>query len=348
MVNTRLLNYKDAGVDIDAGNKLVDNIKKIVKKTERKEVISSLGGFGSLCALPRKYQEPIIVSSIDGVGTKLRFSIDFNKYNTIGIDLVAMCVNDVVVQGAEPLFFLDYYATGKLHIENAISVVNSIAEGCRQSNCALVGGETAEMPGLYYGEDYDIAGVCVGIVEKNNIIDGSSVKVGDIMLALSSSGLHANGYSLVRKILSLNKINVDSTQVEGKLLIDQLLIPTRIYVNTLLSLIQEIQVNAIIHITGGGFLENIPRVLPINTLAIINESSWQWPAVFHWIQQAGNISSYEMYRTFNCGVGIIIIVPYKNEKKALSVLSTLGENAWVIGNIQQDADASGQRKVLII
>ncbi|PLK58320.1 phosphoribosylformylglycinamidine cyclo-ligase [Candidatus Palibaumannia cicadellinicola] len=344
MIDKTFFSYKDAGVDIDAGNAFVDRIKSVVKQTERPEVMSRLGGFGALCALPQKYREPILVSSIDGVGTKLRLAIDLKRYNTIGIDLVAMCVNDLVVQGAEPLFFLDYYATGKLNIETAMAVIHSIAEGCRQSSCALVGGETAEMPGIYHGEDYDIAGFCVGVVEKDNIIDGSTVQAGDSLLALASSGLHSNGYSLVRKILSFNQIDAQSTQVEGKSLADHLLTPTRIYVKTLLSLIQQTQVNAIVHLTGGGFWENIPRVLPINTQVIINEHSWQWPAVFHWIQQAGNICRNEMYRTFNCGVGMLIVVPSSSQKQALSILSNLGETAWVLGEIQQ---AEGNKKVFI-
>ncbi|AIN46974.1 phosphoribosylformylglycinamidine cyclo-ligase [Candidatus Palibaumannia cicadellinicola] len=347
MIDKTVFSYKEAGVDIDAGNALVNYIQGVVKQTERPEVMSKLGGFGALCALPQKYHEPILVSCIDGVGTKLRLAIDLKRYHTIGIDLVAMCVNDLVVQGAEPLFFLDYYATGKLNIETAMVVIHSIAEGCRQSGCALVGGETAEMPGIYHGEDYDIAGFCVGVVEKDNIIDGSMVQAGDSLLALASSGLHSNGYSLVRKIIACHQIDANSTKVEGKLLVDYLLTPTRIYVKTLLSLIQQIQVNAIVHLTGGGFWENIPRVLPVNTRAIINENSWEWPAVFHWIQQTGNISHNEMYHIFNCGVGMIIIVPSTNQKQALKILSSFGEKAWVLGEIKQ-AKAKSEKKVMII
>ncbi|MBS0032608.1 phosphoribosylformylglycinamidine cyclo-ligase [Candidatus Palibaumannia cicadellinicola] len=335
MINKKYLNYKDAGVDIDASNIFIKRIKNIVHKTKRPEVMNELGNFSALCALPQKYHEPILVSSIDGVGTKLRIAIDLKRSNTIGIDLVAMCVNDLVVNGAEPLFFLDYYATRKLDIDTATVVIQSIAEGCQQSGCALVGGETAEMPGIYQGEDYDIAGVCIGVVEKANIIDGSNIQNGDALLALASSGLHSNGYSLVRKIISCYNIDPNSIQLEGKLLADHLLTPTRIYVKTLLDLIKQTQVNAIIHLTGGGFWENIPRILPVNTQAIIYENSWQWPAIFCWIQQTGNISNYEMYRTFNCGVGILIIIPASSKKKVLSILSILGETAWVIGEIQQ-------------
>jgi len=272
------LSYKDAGVDIDAGNALVDRIKGVVKKTRRPEVMGGLGGFGALCALPQKYREPVLVSGTDGVGTKLRLAMDLKRHDTIGIDLVAMCVNDLVVQGAEPLFFLDYYATGKLDVDTAASVINGIAEGCLQSGCALVGGETAEMPGMYHGEDYDVAGFCVGVVEKSEIIDGSKVADGDVLIALGSSGPHSNGYSLVRKIVEVSGCDPETTELEGKPLADHLLAPTRIYVKSILELIEKVDVHAIAHLTGGGFWENIPRVLPDNTQAVIDESSWQWPA----------------------------------------------------------------------
>lgn len=275
------LSYKDAGVDIDAGNALVDRIKGVVKKTRRPEVMGGLGGFGALCALPQKYREPVLVSGTDGVGTKLRLAMDLKRHDTIGIDLVAMCVNDLVVQGAEPLFFLDYYATGKLDVDTAASVINGIAEGCLQSGCALVGGETAEMPGMYHGEDYDVAGFCVGVVEKSEIIDGSKVADGDVLIALGSSGPHSNGYSLVRKIVEVSGCDPQTTDLDGKPLADHLLAPTRIYVKSILELIEKADVHAIAHLTGGGFWENIPRVLPDSTQAVINESSWQWPAVFN-------------------------------------------------------------------
>ncbi|HDR2525158.1 phosphoribosylformylglycinamidine cyclo-ligase [Enterobacter ludwigii] len=344
MTNKTSLSYKDAGVDIDAGNALVDRIKGVVKKTRRPEVMGGLGGFGALCALPQKYREPVLVSGTDGVGTKLRLAMDLKRHDTIGIDLVAMCVNDLVVQGAEPLFFLDYYATGKLDVDTAASVINGIAEGCLQSGCALVGGETAEMPGMYHGEDYDVAGFCVGVVEKSEIIDGSKVADGDVLIALASSGPHSNGYSLVRKILDVSGSDPLTTELDGKPLADHLLAPTRIYVKNVLELIEKVDVHAIAHLTGGGFWENIPRVLPDNTQAVIDESSWQWPSVFNWLQTAGNVRSHEMYRTFNCGVGMVIALPASEADKAITLLTDKGENAWKIGIIK--ASDSEQRVVI--
>jgi phosphoribosylformylglycinamidine cyclo-ligase len=338
------LSYKDAGVDIDAGNALVDRIKGVVKKTRRPEVMGGLGGFGALCALPQKYREPVLVSGTDGVGTKLRLAMDLKRHDTIGIDLVAMCVNDLVVQGAEPLFFLDYYATGKLDVDTAASVISGIAEGCLQSGCALVGGETAEMPGMYHGDDYDVAGFCVGVVEKSEIIDGSKVADGDVLVALASSGPHSNGYSLVRKIIEVSGVDPQTTDLNGSPLADHLLAPTRIYVKSVLDLIANVEVHAIAHLTGGGFWENIPRVLPDNTQAVIDESSWQWPEVFNWLQQAGNVSSHEMYRTFNCGVGMVIALPAEVADSAIALLSEKGENAWKIGYIK--ASDSEQRVVI--
>ena len=338
------LSYKDAGVDIDAGNALVDRIKTVVKETRRPEVIGGLGGFGALCAIPQKYKEPILVSGTDGVGTKLRLAMDLNHHDSIGIDLVAMCVNDLIVQGAEPLFFLDYYATGKLNVDVAATVVTGIAEGCKQSGCALVGGETAEMPGMYHGNDYDIAGFCVGVVEKSKIIDGSKVKDGDTLIALAASGPHSNGYSLVRKILEVSKTDPAKEMLAGKPLAEHLLAPTKIYVKSILNLIENVEVHAIAHITGGGFWENIPRVLPDNTQAVIDESSWQWPAVFSWLQQAGNVSRHEMYRTFNCGVGMIIALPKANAAKAIELLTAHGEKAWQLGEIK--ASDSAERVII--
>lgn len=333
---TTSLSYKDAGVDIDAGNALVERIKTAVKRTRRPEVMGGLGGFGALCQIPAGYKEPVLVSGTDGVGTKLRLAMDLKRHDGVGIDLVAMCVNDLVVQGAEPLFFLDYYATGKLDVDTAAAVVNGIANGCEQSGCALVGGETAEMPGMYHGEDYDIAGFCVGVVEKAEIIDGSKVKPGDQLIALASSGPHSNGFSLIRKVLEVSKQQAD-TLLEGKTLADHLLEPTRIYVKNLLSLIKAQPVHALCHITGGGFWENIPRVLPENTKAVIKGDSWQWPAIFNWLQQQGNISRHEMYRTFNCGVGMIVVVPAEKLNDALSLLQQAGETAWHLGEIQAAA-----------
>ncbi|ETT05542.1 phosphoribosylformylglycinamidine cyclo-ligase [Providencia alcalifaciens PAL-2] len=339
------LSYKDAGVDIDAGNALVERIKGVVKETRRPEVMGGLGGFGALCALPQKYREPVLVSGTDGVGTKLRLAMDLKRHESIGIDLVAMCVNDLIVQGAEPLFFLDYYATGKLDVDTAASVITGIAEGCKQSGCALVGGETAEMPGMYHGEDYDVAGFCVGVVERSEIIDGSKVSAGDALIALASSGPHSNGYSLVRKILEVSKTNPENTLLAGKSLADHLLEPTRIYVKNVLELIAKNDIHAIAHITGGGFWENIPRVLPDNTQAIIDGNSWEWPAVFEWLQQAGDVTTHEMYRTFNCGVGIIIALPQTEVESALKLLTALGENAWQIGTI--GALPAGEEQVVI-
>ena len=338
------LSYKDAGVDIDAGNALVDRIKGAVKRTTRPEVIGGLGGFGALCQIPAGYKEPVLVSGTDGVGTKLRLAMDLKRHDGVGIDLVAMCVNDLVVQGAEPLFFLDYYATGKLDVDTASRVVAGIAEGCMQSGCALVGGETAEMPGMYHGDDYDIAGFCVGVVEKADIIDGSKVQPGDQLIALASSGPHSNGFSLIRKVLEVSGQSPD-TLLAGKSLADHLLEPTRIYVKNLLALFKTTPVHALCHITGGGFWENIPRVLPADTKAVINGKSWQWPAIFDWLQQQGNISRHEMYRTFNCGVGMIVVVPAAQLDNALSQLQQAGETAWHLGEIQ--AAAADEQLVII-
>ncbi|KGQ36568.1 phosphoribosylformylglycinamidine cyclo-ligase [Gallibacterium genomosp. 1] len=345
-MDKQTLSYKDAGVDINAGNELVDRIKPHVKRTRRPEVIGGLGGFGALCAIPAKYKEPILVSGTDGVGTKLRLAIDLHKHNSIGIDLVAMCVNDLIVQGAEPLFFLDYYATGKLDVDVASDVIKGIADGCEQSGCALIGGETAEMPGMYHANDYDLAGFCVGVVEKNEIIDGSEVRVGDALIALASSGPHSNGYSLIRKILEVAKVSASETLLEGKPLAEHLLAPTKIYVKSILQLIKRVDVHAIAHLTGGGFWENIPRVLPDHVRAVINEQSWQWPAIFKWLQQNGNVDTHEMYRTFNCGVGMVIALPQEDVETALALLAQTGEKAWVIGQIGH-LDEQDKKQVII-
>ncbi|WP_105103705.1 phosphoribosylformylglycinamidine cyclo-ligase [Microbulbifer pacificus] len=330
---TPSLSYKDAGVDIDAGNALVERIKHVAKRTARPEVMGGLGGFGALCQLPSGYKEPVLVSGTDGVGTKLRLAMDLGIHDTIGIDLVAMCVNDLVVAGAEPLFFLDYYATGKLNVDIAADVVSGIGKGCELSGCALVGGETAEMPGMYEGEDYDLAGFCVGVVEKSGIIDGSQVQVGDKLIALRSSGPHSNGYSLIRKVLEISGADLQK-DLEGKTLAESLMAPTRIYVKNLLTLIKEQQVNSLCHITGGGLLENLPRVLPENARAVIDTKSWELPPVFRWLQEAGNIEGREMYRTFNCGVGMVVCVPAADADKALARLQELGEEAFVVGSIE--------------
>ena len=332
MTDKTSLSYKDAGVDIDAGNALVERIKGVSKRTRRPEVIGGLGGFGALCRIPAGYREPVLVSGTDGVGTKLRLAIDLKKHDTVGIDLVAMCANDLIVQGAEPLFFLDYYATGKLDVDTAAAVVTGIGIGCEMSGCSLIGGETAEMPGMYEGEDYDIAGFCVGVVEASEIIDGSKVKAGDALIALASSGPHSNGFSLIRKILEVSKADLQQT-VGDKSLADALLEPTRIYVKPVLKLIKACDIHALSHITGGGFWENIPRVLPENTKAVIDGKSWQWPEVFSWLQSNGNVETYEMYRTFNCGVGMIIALPAEQVAQALALLQAEGEQAWHIGHI---------------
>ncbi len=349
VTNKNSLNYKDAGVDIDAGNQLVDQIKDVVKETTRSEVIGGLGGFGALCAIPKKYSEPILVSATDGVGTKLRLAMDLNRHDTIGIDLVAMCVNDLVVQGAEPLFFLDYFATGKLDINIAKSVITGIAAGCKQSGCALVGGETAEMPGMYQGEDYDVAGFCVGVVEREAIIDGSNVAAGDTLIALGASGPHSNGYSLIRKILDKNKTDPQQTLLKEKSLADWLLEPTKLYVKSILKLIADARFNihAIAHLTGGGFWENIPRVLPKGTQAVIDENSWQWPEIFKWLQKEGNVSRHDMYQTFNCGVGMVIALPASEADDAITLLKAEGEKAWKIGDIAPLPEAEGTERVII-
>lgn len=338
------LSYKDAGVDIDAGNALVNRIKGVVKKTHRREVMGGLGSFGALCELPSKYKQPVLVSGTDGVGTKLRLALDLKKHDTIGIDLVAMCVNDLIVQGAEPLFFLDYYATGKLDVETATDVVTGIGEGCIQAGCALIGGETAEMPGMYEGEDYDVAGFCVGVVEKEDIIDGSKVSAGDALIAVGSSGPHSNGYSLIRKILEVS--NADLNQSLGeRTLAEHLLEPTKIYIKSMLPCIEKFDIHAISHITGGGFWENIPRVLPEGTKAVIDGQSWQWPEVFQWLQKSGNVDTFEMYRTFNCGVGLVIALPQTQADAAIEFLNQAGEKAWRLGEVQTAAQGEDQVEI---
>lgn len=336
---TPSLSYKDAGVDIDAGNALVDRIKHVAKRTTRPEVMGGLGGFGALCELPAGYQQPVLVSGTDGVGTKLRLAMDLNKHDTIGIDLVAMCVNDLIVAGAEPLQFLDYYATGKLNVDIAADVVTGIGAGCEQAGCALVGGETAEMPGMYDGNDYDLAGFCVGVVEKSEILDGSKVAAGNVLLGLASSGPHSNGYSLIRKILDVSNAALDEV-VDGKPLSDALMAPTRIYVKALLSLMRatDIPVHALSHITGGGLLENIPRVLPDTLAARIDLATWQRPAVFDWLQAKGNVDEIEMHRVLNCGIGMVVVVPAEQAEQAKAHLEAQGETVFNIGHIIERQD----------
>ena len=335
------LTYRDAGVDIDAGDELVERIKPLVKRTQRPEVLAGIGGFGALVGLPGKYREPILVSGTDGVGTKLRLAIDTGRHATIGIDLVAMCVNDVAVQGAEPLFFLDNYATCKLQVEVAQSVIGGIAEGCVQAGCALVGGETAEMPGMYHGDDYDLAGFCVGVVERSGIIDGSLVADGDVIIGLASSGAHSNGYSLIRKLVTLAGADA-STRLDGQALFDRLLAPTRIYVKSMLALNAALPVHGYAHITGGGLTDNIPRVLPDGIEAVLSRSSWHQDPLFDWLAQVGGIAPAEMHRTFNCGIGMVVIVASGDVPAALTLLRAHGETATVIGSV-----ATGTRGVVI-
>lgn len=334
--NTPNLSYKDAGVDIDAGNALVERIKSVAKRTRRPEVMAGLGGFGALFELPKGYQEPVLVSGTDGVGTKLKLAMDANKHDTIGIDLVAMCVNDLIVGGAEPLFFLDYYATGQLSVDIAAQVVDGIGKGCELSGCALVGGETAEMPGMYDGNDYDLAGFCVGIVEKSKILDGSQVASKQVLLGLASSGAHSNGYSLIRKIIDVSGADLQAPLAPGKddrSLADALMEPTRIYVKSLLSLFKEVDVKALAHITGGGLTENIPRVLPENCKAVIDCNSWELPEVFRWLQSNGNVLPKEMMRTFNCGIGMVVCVAAEDAERATRLLEEAGEQVFTIGHI---------------
>jgi phosphoribosylformylglycinamidine cyclo-ligase len=336
---TTSLSYKDAGVDIEAGDHLVERIKSVAKRTTRPEVMGGLGGFGALCKIPKGYEEPVLVSGTDGVGTKLKLALQLNRHDTIGIDLVAMCVNDLLVCGAEPLFFLDYYATGHLNVDVAANVVTGIGEGCLQAGCALVGGETAEMPGMYEGEDYDLAGFCVGVVEHSKIIDGSKVQAGDVLIGLASSGAHSNGYSLVRKIIDVRQIDLN-TDVGGQPLADVVMKPTRIYVKPILELAKTIDIHAMAHITGGGLPGNLPRVLPNGTRAHIDTNSWTWPALFQFLQQQGNVDTYEMYRTFNCGVGMVLVVAADQVDTALAHLAATGETAWVMGRIEADAEST--------
>lgn len=333
------LTYKDAGVDINAGDALVNNIKPFVKATHRPGVMGGLGGFASLFEVPvDRYHKPVMVSCTDGVGTKLKLAQDLGMLSGLGIDLVAMCVNDLIVCGGEPLFFLDYYACGKLNVLEATQLIKGIATGLQEANCALVGGETAEMPGVYAPQDFDLAGFCVGVVEKDDIIDGSTVSPGDAVIALASSGPHSNGYSLIRKIIEKNKPHMQMNLHSDLTLADALMAPTKIYVRTILSLIQTVNVKAIAHITGGGMLENIPRVLPENLAVHLRKDSYATPIIFEWLQSAGNIDEHEMLRTFNCGVGMIIIVPQDQVTEALAHCHSQGEDAWVLGEVTQAKD----------
>ncbi len=342
------LTYRDAGVNIDSGNLLIERIKPIVARTKRSEMLTGIGGFGSLFEIPlERYKKPVLVSGTDGVGTKLKLAIALDKYDTIGIDLVAMCVNDIVTLGAEPLFFLDYYATGNLDVEIASKVITGIGKGCELSGAALVGGETAEMPGMYSNNDYDIAGFCVGIVEKDKIIDSKLVQAGDALIGIASSGPHSNGYSLIRKIIDLQD-NILEQEFDGSSLGDILLEPTRIYVKSLLNLMQKIPIHALAHITGGGLSENLPRVLPNNLNASIDTNSWIQPPIFKWLQQQGNISNTEMYRTFNCGIGMVVCVAQENLAEALQCLRATGETVWHIGEVNTLQNLNKDSKGILV
>ncbi len=329
------ITYQQAGVDIAAGNNLVNRIKKIAPATHSSQVLGGIGGFGALFELPiQQYQNPVLVSTTDGVGTKLKLALKLERYDTIGIDLVAMCVNDLIVCGAKPLFFLDYYATGHLEVDIAEKIIQGIANGCYEAGCALIGGETAEMPGVYQAKDFDLAGFSVGIVEKNHIIDGHLVKPGDALIGIASSGIHSNGYSLVRRILEVNQISLN-TQLNQQELADILIKPTRIYVNALLTLLAKINIHAAAHITGGGLIENLPRVMPAHTQAILHRSYWEVPEIFHWIQSHSKITDQELFKTFNCGIGFVVCVAAQDADATLTILKEAGETAWIIGEIEQ-------------
>ncbi|NHR04084.1 phosphoribosylformylglycinamidine cyclo-ligase [Chromobacterium haemolyticum] len=338
-MNTTSLSYRDAGVDIDAGDALVENIKPYAKRTMRPEVIGGIGGFGALVEISKKYKEPVLVSGTDGVGTKLKLAFDWNRHDTVGIDLVAMSVNDILVQGAEPLFFLDYFACGKLDVPQATDVIKGIAAGCEQAGCALIGGETAEMPGMYPTGEYDLAGFAVGVVEKSAVISGRDIAPGDVVLGLKSNGVHSNGYSLVRKIIERAQPDLDAPFEDGRSLRDAIIAPTRIYVKPLLKLMQVLPVKGMAHITGGGITENTPRVLPEHVVAQIDAAAWPQPKLFQWLQQEGKVDSQEMYRTFNCGIGMVVIVAAEHADQAAALLQGEGETVYRIGAVRaRDGD----------
>jgi phosphoribosylformylglycinamidine cyclo-ligase len=339
------ITYKDAGVDIEAGDALVEQIKPFAKRTMRPEVLGSIGGFGSLFEMPKKFKNPVLVSGTDGVGTKLKLAFELNTHDTVGIDLVAMSVNDILVQGAEPLFFLDYFACGKLEVGTAAQVIKGIAEGCEQSGCALVGGETAEMPGMYPAGEYDLAGFAVGCVDKEKIINGLSITAGDVVLGLASSGAHSNGYSLIRKLIAKSGIDFES-DFYGRKFKDVVMAPTRIYVKSLLKLIEAMPVKGMAHITGGGITENVPRVLPVGLTAEILRANWHLPPLFQWLQAQGNIAPLEMYKTFNCGIGMVVIMDKEHADLAKQLLETAGETVFILGKIR--AQAEGEASTVVV
>ena len=338
------MSYYDAGVDIDAGYRLVENIKPYVKRTIRPEVLSGIGGFGAMFEISKNYKNPVLVSGTDGVGTKLKLAFKLGKHDRIGIDLVAMSVNDILVQGAEPLFFLDYFACGRLDVDIATRVVKGIALGCEQAGCALIGGETAEMPGMYPDHEYDLAGFAVGVVEKDRIIDGQSIMEGDAVLGLASSGPHSNGYSLIRKILKENHTDI-AANLNGKVLMDTIMEPTRIYVKPLLNLLKHFPVKGMAHITGGGLVENIPRILPEGLAAVLKRSAWDMPELFGWLQEQGKITDCEMHRVFNCGIGMALIISNENVEAVMKELRNAGEVVWHIGAIQRRGE--GEEQILV-
>ena len=344
------LSYRDAGVDMDAGDELVERIKPLARKTMREGVLAGIGGFGAMFEVPKRYKEPVLVSGTDGVGTKLKLAFELKRHATVGIDLVAMSVNDILVQGAEPLFFLDYFACGKLDVDTAADVVKGIAQGCEYSGCALIGGETAEMPGMYPDGEYDLAGFAVGVVEKSKIISGSTIVAGDVVLGLPSSGAHSNGYSLVRKIIARSKPDLDAAfdgdGTQTRTLADAIMAPTRIYVKPLLALMAALPVKGMAHITGGGLTENVPRVLPEGVKAVIDQSTWQRPKLFDWLQREGNVAEAEMHRVFNCGIGMVVVVARENLAQALQLLHVAGEKAVEIGSIQPRAEGEAQTIVV--
>lgn len=345
MTQDSSLSYRDAGVDIDAGDRLVENIKPFAKRTMRPEVLGDLGGFGALVEISRKYREPVLVSGTDGVGTKLKLAFELRRHDTVGIDLVAMSVNDILVQGAEPLFFLDYFACGKLDVDDATEVIRGIAVGCEQAGCALIGGETAEMPGMYLTGEYDLAGFAVGVAEKSQVITGREIKPGDVVLGLGSNGAHSNGYSLIRKVIERSKPDWHAHFEGARTLADCIMAPTRIYVKPLLALIQQVKVKGMAHITGGGLLENIPRVLPANTVAVLNAKAWRMPKLFQWLQTMGNVEQQEMYRTFNCGIGMAVIVDRADADNAVKLLEASGETVWTLGEIRAREGDEAQTQV---
>ena len=328
------LSYRDAGVDINAGDSLVERIKPFAKRTMRPEVLGDLGGFGALVEISQKYRHPVLVSGTDGVGTKLKLAFEWDQHDTVGIDLVAMSVNDILVQGAEPLFFLDYFACGKLDVERAAAVIKGIAAGCEQSGCALIGGETAEMPGMYPDGEYDLAGFAVGVVEKEQVINGRSIVAGDVVLGLASNGIHSNGYSLVRKIIERAQPELDAEFNRGKTLRQAIIAPTRLYVKPILAALKQFTIKGMAHITGGGISENVPRILPENIVAAIDSQSWPLPKLFQWLQQAGNVETQEMYRTFNCGIGMVLVVSAEDADAIQKFLQQQGETVYQIGRIR--------------